>query len=117
MSQLKSTKEDKEKLEGELNMSQLEQQRLEEQVESLQAEVAAAQLASHSGGERSKPVAVAGVVHQQEKVAVAAARKQQQPQAHIPPHRHTQTASIRPMAQRATTQAVVLPSQVSSSQH
>ena len=127
MSQLKSTKEDKEKLEGELNMSQLEQQRLEEQVESLQAEVAAAQLASHSGGERSKPVAVAGVVHQQEREK-AAPRKQQQPQAHIQPHlraaptprdehRPTQTASIRPMAQRATSQAVVLPtSQMSPSQ-
>ena len=127
MSQLKSTKEDKEKLEGELNMSQLEQQRLEEQVESLQADVAAAQLASHSGGERSKPVAVAGVVHQQEREK-AAPRKQQQPQAHIQPHlraaptprdehRPTQTASIRPMAQRATSQAVVLPtSQMSPSQ-
>jgi len=59
----------------------------------------------------SKLVAVAGVVHQQEP------RKQAQPQAHIQPHRHTprdehrptQTASIRPMSQRAAAQAVVLP--------
>merc|ERR1719189_2640727 len=88
-----------------------------EQVEQLQQELVATQ--QQLAATASKPVAVAGVVHQQEKSVSAAARKQQQPQAHIAPHRVTprelQTASIRPMAQRATTQAVVLPtSQVSS---
>merc|ERR1719422_1787756 len=62
-------------------------------------------------------------VQEKEKPVTPGARKQQQPTtAHIQPHRvnppreFTQTASIRPMAQRATSQAVVLPSQVSSAQ-
>merc|ERR1719431_1689786 len=125
MSQLKSTKDDKEKLENDLFAAQQEKERLEEQVKNLERERQEAQ--TESRGERSKPVAVAGVVHQQEREK-AAPRKQQQPQAHIQPHlraaptprdehRPTQTASIRPMAQRATSQAVVLPtSQMSPSQ-
>ena len=95
-----------------LNDLKEEKEKQQEQIEQLQQELLATQTSS-------KPVAVAGVVHQQE------ARKQPQPQAHIQPHRHqprdehrpTQTASIRPMTQRAATQAVVLPtSQVSSGQ-
>jgi len=88
-----------------------EKEKQTEQLEQLQLELQTSQATA-------KPVAVAGVVHQQEP------RKQTQPQAHIQPHRHqpprdehrpTQTASIRPMTQRAATQAVVLPtSQVSS---
>ena len=61
---------DKEKLEQEKGEMIEERTRLMSQVESLQQELATAQLA--------------GVVHQQEKVAVAAARKQQQPQASEP---------------------------------
>merc|ERR1719284_314142 len=125
MSQLKSTKDDKEKLESELFAAQQEKERLEEQVKNLERERQEAQ--TESRGERPKPVAVAGVVQQQEREK-AAPRKQQQPQAHIQPHlrtahtprdehRPTQTASIRPMAQRATSQAVVLPtSQMSPGQ-
>merc|ERR1719284_727879 len=125
MSQLKSTKDDKEKLESDLFAAQQEKERLEEQVKNLERERQEAQ--TESRGERPKPVAVAGVVQQQEREK-AAPRKQQQPQAHIQPHlrtahtprdehRPTQTASIRPMAQRATSQAVVLPtSQMSPGQ-
>merc|ERR1719234_145014 len=126
MSQLKSTKDDKEKLENDLFAAQQEKERLEEQVKNLEKERQEAQ--TESRGERPKPVAVAGVVQQQEREK-AAPRKQQQPQAHIQPHlrtahpprdehRPTQTASIRPMAQRATSQqAVVLPtSQMSPGQ-
>ena len=122
MSQLKSTKDDKEKLENDLFAAQQEKERLEEQVKNL------TEAQTESRGERPKPVAVAGVVQQQEREK-AAPRKQQQPQAHIQPHlrtahtprdehRPTQTASIRPMAQRATSQqAVVLPtSQMSPGQ-
>lgn len=118
-SQLASLRQDKDKLESDKNEAIQEKEKLMEEVEKLQQELVAAQLAAQGGV--VKPVAVAGVVQQQEKPV---ARKQQQPQAHIQPHRHTprdydrhtQTASIRPMAQRATTQAVVLPSQVSSGQ-
>merc|ERR1719339_393444 len=126
MSQLKSTKDDKEKLENDLFAAQQEKERLEEQVKNLEKERQEAQ--TESRGERPKPVAVAGVVQQQEREK-AAPRKQQKPQAHIQPHlrtahtprdehRPTQTASIRPMAQRATSQqAVVLPtSQMSPGQ-
>ena len=125
MSQLKSTKDDKEKLENDLFASQQEKERLEEQVKNLEKERQEAQ--TETRGERPKPVAVAGVVQQQEREKPAP-RKQQQPQAHIQPHlrtahtprdehRPTQTASIRPMAQRATSQAVVLPtSQMSPGQ-
>ena len=116
-SQLTSVRQDKDKIETEKNEAVQEKERLQEQVESLQQELAAAQLAAQ------KPVAAAGVIQQPEKSVTAGARKQQQPTtAHIQPHRHnpprefTQTASIRPMAQRATSQAVVLPSQVSSGQ-
>merc|ERR1719209_2044647 len=105
MSQLKSTKEDKEKLENDLFAAQQEKERLEEQVKNLEKERQEAQ--TESRGERPKPVAVAGVVQQQEREKPAP-RKQQQPQAHIQPHlrtahtprdehRPTQTASIRPM--------------------
>ena len=109
-SQINSLRADKERLETERIESLTEKEKLMEQVEALQQELVAAQLAA-----AQKPVAVAGVVHQQEKTVSTAARKQQQPQAHIPPHRHQppqppQTASIRPMSQRATSQAVVLPS-------
>jgi len=121
-SQLTSMRQDKEKLEAEKSEAIQEKEKLMEEVEKLQQELVAAQLSAQGGV--TKPVAVAGVVQQQEKPVCTAARKQQQPQAHIQPHRHTprdfdrhtQTASIRPMAQRATTQAVVLPSQVSSGQ-
>merc|ERR1712142_1097239 len=121
-SQLNSVRQDKEKLEVEKSEAIQEKEKLMEEVEKLQQELVAAQLSAQGGV--TKPVAVAGVVQQQEKPVCTAARKQQQPQAHIQPHRHTprdydrhtQTASIRPMAQRATTQAVVLPSQVSSGQ-
>jgi len=121
-SQLNSVRQDKDKLEVEKSEAIQEKEKLMEEVEKLQQELVAAQLSAQGGV--TKPVAVAGVVQQQEKPVCTAARKQQQPQAHIQPHRHTprdydrhtQTASIRPMAQRATTQAVVLPSQVSSGQ-
>merc|ERR1719233_500735 len=121
-SQLTSMRQDKEKLEAEKSEAIQEKEKLMEEVEKLQQELVAAQLSAQGGV--TKPVAVAGVVQQQEKPVCTAARKQQQPQAHVQPHRHTprdfdrhtQTASIRPMAQRATTQAVVLPSQVSSGQ-
>lgn len=121
-SQLNSMRQDKERLEGEKNEAVQDKEKLMEEVEKLQQELVAAQLSTQ--GVVTKPVAVAGVVQQQEKPVCTATRKQQQPQAHIQPHRHTprdferhtQTASIRPMAQRATTQAVVLPSQVSSGQ-
>jgi len=121
-SQLNSMRQDKEKLEAEKNEAIQDKEKLMEEVEKLQQELVASQLSTQGGV--SKPVAVAGVVQQQEKPVCTATRKQQQPQAHIQPHRHTprdferhtQTASIRPMAQRATTQAVVLPSQVSSGQ-
>jgi len=117
-SQLNSMRQDKDRFETEKNEAVQEKEKLMEEVEKLQQELVASQLSAQGGV--SKPVAVAGVVQQQEKPS---ARKQQQPQAHIQPHRHqprdfdrhTQTASIRPMAQRATTQAVVLPSQVSGS--
>jgi len=117
-SSMQKLRQEKEKLEAEKSEAVAEKEKLMEQVEALQQELVAAQLSAQ------KPVAVAGVVHQQEKPVSAAVRKQQQPQAHIQPHRHTprelpQTASIRPMAQRATSQAVVLPSsqvQVSSGQ-
>ena len=128
MSQLKSTKDDKEKLENDLFLAQQEKERLEEQVKNMEKERQEAQTESIRG-ERPKPVAVAGVVQQQEREKQPATRKQQQPQAHIQPHlrtahtprdehsRPTQTASIRPMAQRATSQAVVLPtSQMSPGQ-
>eukprot|EP00092_Neocalanus_flemingeri_P000848 GFUD01000905.1.p1 GENE.GFUD01000905.1~~GFUD01000905.1.p1 ORF type:complete len:1977 (-),score=934.20 GFUD01000905.1:29-5959(-) len=121
-SKLNSMRQEKERMEAEKNEAVQEKEKLMEQVEQLQQELVAAQLSAQ--GVVSKPVAVAGVVQQQEKPVCTVARKQQQPQAHIQPHRHTprdfdrhtQTASIRPMAQRATTQAVVLPSQVSSGQ-
>ena len=118
-SQLTSVRQDKDKMEVERNEAVQEKEKLLEQVENLQQELVATQhqLAAQ------KPVAAAGVIQQPEKSASAGARKQQQPTtAHIQPHRHnpprefTQTASIRPMAQRATSQAVVLPSQVSSAQ-
>ena len=97
-------------------------------MDSLQTELQAAQLVSLTGSERPEPVAVARVVQKREKPQQPG--KQQQPQAHIQPHLHTpsthtprdehrptQTASVRPMAQRATSQAVVLPtSQVSLGQ-
>ena len=101
-------------LKNAVNDMKEEKDKQQEQIEQLQHELLASQSAA------AKPVAVAGVVHQQE------TRKQTQPQAHIQPHRHqprdeyrpTQTASIRPMTQtRGATQAVVLPtSQVSSVQ-
>ena len=106
MSQLKSTKDDKEKLENDLFSAQQEKERLEEQVKNLERERQEAE--TELRGERSKPVTVPGVA-------------QQQPEAHIQPHlraahtprdehRPTQTASICPiMAQQATSQAVVLP--------
>ena len=126
MSQLKSTKDDKEKLENDLFSAQQEKERLEEQVKNLEKERQEAQ--TELRGDRPKLVAVAGVVQQQEREKPAP-RKQQQPQAHIQPHlrtahtrdehwtNKTQAASICPMAQRATSQAVVLPtSQMSSGQ-
>ena len=118
-SQLTSVRQEKDKIEAERAEAVQEKEKLLEQVENLQQELVATQhqLAAQ------KPVAAAGVIQQPEKSASAGARKQQQPTtAHIQPHRHnpprefTQTASIRPMAQRATSQAVVLPSQVSSAQ-
>ena len=113
ISQLKLTKDDKEKLENDLFASQQEKERLEEQVKNLEKERQEAQ--TDSRGERVKSVAVAGVAQQQE-------REEPAPLAHIQPHlrnehRSTQTASICSMAQRATSQAVVLPtSQMSPGQ-
>ena len=107
------TKDDKEKLENDLFASQQEKERLEEQVKHLEKERQAAQ--TDSRGERVKTVAVAGDAQQQE-------REEPAPLAHIQPHlrnehRSTQTASICSMAQRATSQAVVLPtSQMSPGQ-
>merc|ERR1719270_2264513 len=109
-SQLNSLRQDKEKLEAEKNEAAVEKEKMMEQIEALQQELVAAQLAS-----QQKPVAVAGVVHQQDKVgAGTGARKQQQPQAHIQPQTRPQTASIRPTVQARPGPAVVLPSQVSS---
>ena len=110
ISQLKLTKDDKEKLENDLFASQQEKERLAEQVKHLEKERQAAQ--TDSRGERVKTVAVAGDAQQQE-------REEPAPLAHIQPHlrnehRCTQTASV---AQRATSQAVVLPtSQMSPGQ-
>ena len=73
MSQLKSVKDDKERMKGERFQMQQEQERLLEQVDSLQTELQAAQLVSLTGGERPKPGAMAGVVQQQER------QKPQQP--------------------------------------
>jgi len=116
-SQLTSVRQEKDKIEAEKNLAVQEKEKLQEQIDILQQELSAAQHAAQ------KPVAAAGVIQQPEKSVTPGARKQQQPTtAHIQPHRvnppreFTQTASIRPMAQRATSQAVVLPSQVSSAQ-
>ena len=99
-------------LKTELNDLQDMKTKLDEQIEQLQTQLETAATAA------AKPVAVAGVVHQHEQ------RKQVQPQAHIPPHRHQppqrdefrppQTASIRPMTQRSAA-AVVLPTSQGSS--
>ena len=109
-SQLNSLRQDKEKLEAEKNEAAAEKEKMMEQIEALQQELVAAQ---------QKPVAVAGVVHQQDKVgAGAAGRKQQQPHTHVQPQTRPQTvretASIRPTVQVRPGPAVVLPSQVSS---
>ena len=116
-SQMSQLRQDKEKLEQEKTEAAAEKEKMMEQIEALQQELVArtTQQQQQQQLPASKPIAVAAAqVHQQDKAGSGAARKQQQPQAHIPPHRHTQTASIRPMAQRATTQAVVLPSQAST---
>ncbi len=99
-------------LKTEVNDLQDIKTKLDEQIEQLQTQLETAATAA------AKPVAVAGVVHQHEQ------RKQVQPQAHIPPHRHQppqrdefrppQTASIRPMTQRSAA-AVVLPTSQGSS--
>ena len=84
MSQLKSTKDDKEKLENDLSAAQQEKERLEEQVKNLEME-RRQEAQTELRGDRPKLVAVAGVVQQQEQKKPAP-RKQQQPQAHIQPH-------------------------------
>ena len=109
-SQHNSLRQDKEKLEAKKNEAAVEKEKMMEQIEALQQELVAAQ---------QKPVAVAGVVHQQDKVgAGTAGRKQQQPHAHVQPQTRPQTvretASIRPTVQARPGPAVVLPSQVSS---
>jgi len=112
-STISAIKSDNAKLKTNLEKLKEDKDKQQEQIESLQQELAIA-----TQNCQTKPVAVAGMVHQQE------TRKQPQPQAHIQPHRHQpreehrppQTASIRPMTQRAAA-AVVLPtSQVTSGQ-
>ena len=81
-SQLTQIRQDKEKLETEAAEAMADKGRMMEQVEQLQQELVATQ--QQLAATASKPVAVAGVVHQQEKSVSAAARKQQQPQVTKP---------------------------------
>ena len=105
ISQLKLTKDDKEKLENDLFASQQEKEMLEGQVKHLEKEAS-----TWTESREERPVAVPGVA-------------QQEAQAHIQPHiprdkhRPTQAASICPMAQRATFQTVVRPTSQMSPGH
>jgi len=120
--QINALKTAKEKAEEAKSDEIKEKERLMEEVEKLQQELTASQLSNQQQqerGERSKPVAVVGVVPQPPQP-----RKQAQPQAHIQPqrhqsrdeHRHAQTANVRPMAMRSSSQAVVLPTSQGTSQ-
>ena len=77
-SQLTQIRQDKERIEGEAAEAVADKNRLVEQLEALQQELVATK--QQAAASASKPVAVAGVVLQQEKSVSASARKQQQPQ-------------------------------------
>ena len=77
-SQLTQIRQDKERIEAENAEAVVDKARLTEEVEALKQELVATK--QQAAASASKPVAVAGVVHQQEKSVSAGARKQQQPQ-------------------------------------